>query len=105
MKFISIVGAREHNLKNIDVKIPRRSFTVVTGVSGSGKSSLVFDILFAEAQRRFMESLSSYARQFVEKLDKPDVDFVEGLSPLRFGRSEDLSQKPALNRRDDNGDI
>ena len=81
MKFISIVGAREHNLKNIDVKIPRRSFTVVTGVSGSGKSSLVFDILFAEAQRRFMESLSSYARQFVEKLDKPDVDFIEGLSP------------------------
>ena len=81
MKFISIVGAREHNLKNIDVRIPRQSFTVVTGVSGSGKSSLVFDILFAEAQRRFMESLSSYARQFVEKLDKPDVDFVEGLSP------------------------
>ena len=105
MKFISIIGAREHNLKNIDVKIPRRSFTVVTGVSGSGKSSLVFDILFAEAQRRFMESLSSYARQFVEKLDKPDVDFVEGLSPVCFGRPENLSQKPALNRRDDNGDI
>ncbi len=81
MKFINIIGAREHNLKNINVKIPRRSFTVVTGVSGSGKSSLVFDILFAEAQRRFMESLSSYARQFVEKLNKPDVDFIEGLSP------------------------
>ena len=81
MKFITITGAREHNLKNIDVRIPRRSLTVVTGVSGSGKSSLVFDILFAEAQRRFMESLSSYARQFVEKLDKPDVDFIEGLSP------------------------
>ena len=81
MKFIKIIGAREHNLKNVDAKIPRRSLTVVTGVSGSGKSSLVFDILFAEAQRRFMESLSSYARQFVEKLDKPDVDFVEGLSP------------------------
>ena len=81
MKFISITGAREHNLKNVDAKIPRRSLTVVTGVSGSGKSSLVFDILFAEAQRRFMESLSSYARQFVDKLDKPDVDFVEGLSP------------------------
>lgn len=81
MKFISITGAREHNLKNVDAKIPRRSLTVVTGVSGSGKSSLVFDILFAEAQRRFMESLSSYARQFVERLDKPDVDFVEGLSP------------------------
>ncbi len=81
MKFINITGAREHNLKNVDAKIPRRSLTVVTGVSGSGKSSLVFDILFAEAQRRFMESLSSYARQFVDKLDKPDVDFVEGLSP------------------------
>ena len=81
LKFISITGAREHNLKNVDAKIPRRSLTVVTGVSGSGKSSLVFDILFAEAQRRFMESLSSYARQFVDKLDKPDVDFVEGLSP------------------------
>lgn len=79
MKFINITGAREHNLKNVDAKIPRRSLTVVTGVSGSGKSSLVFDILFAEAQRRFMESLSSYARQFVERLDKPDVDFVEGL--------------------------
>ena len=81
MKFINITGAREHNLKNVDAKIPRQSLTVVTGVSGSGKSSLVFDILFAEAQRRFMESLSSYARQFVERLDKPDVDFVEGLSP------------------------
>lgn len=81
MKFIKIIGAREHNLKNVDAKIPRHSLTVVTGVSGSGKSSLVFDILFAEAQRRFMESLSSYARQFVEKLGKPDVDFVEGLSP------------------------
>ncbi len=81
MKTINIVGARQHNLKNINIKIPRSSLVVVTGVSGSGKSSLAFDTLFAEAQRRFMESLSSYARQFVEKLDKPDLDFIEGLSP------------------------
>ena len=81
MRNINIVGARQHNLKNIDVKIPRGSLVVVTGVSGSGKSSLAFDTLFAEAQRRFMESLSSYARQFVDKLDKPDLDFIEGLSP------------------------
>lgn len=81
MKYINIVGARQHNLKNINLKIPRDSFTVVTGVSGSGKSSLAFDTLFAEGQRRFMESLSSYARQFIEKLDKPDIDYIEGLSP------------------------
>ena len=81
MEYITITGARQHNLKNINLKIPRRSLTVVTGVSGSGKSSLAFDTLFAEGQRRFMESLSSYARQFVEKLDKPDVDYIEGLSP------------------------
>ncbi len=81
MKYINIVGARQHNLKNISLKIPRGSFTVVTGVSGSGKSSLAFDTLFAEGQRRFMESLSSYARQFIEKLDKPDIDYIEGLSP------------------------
>lgn len=81
MKTINIAGAREHNLKNIDVEIPRGNFIVITGVSGSGKSSLAFDTLFAEAQRRFMESLSSYARQFVDKLDKPDLDFIEGLSP------------------------
>lgn len=81
MNYISIKGARQHNLKDINLNIPRRSFTVVTGVSGSGKSSLAFDTLFAEGQRRFMESLSTYARQFVEKLEKPDVDYIEGLSP------------------------
>ena len=78
---ISIKGAKQHNLKNIDVDIKRNSFTVVTGVSGSGKSSLVFDTLFAEGQRRYVESLSSYARQFLGKLEKPKVDYIEGLAP------------------------
>ncbi len=78
---IFIKGARMHNLKNIDVQIPRNQLTVVTGVSGSGKSSLVFDTLFAEGQRRYVESLSAYARQFLGKMNKPDVDFIHGLSP------------------------
>ncbi len=81
MDFIYVKGARQNNLKNIDVKIPKFKFVVVTGVSGSGKSSLVFDILFAEGQRRYIECLSSYARQFIEQMPKPDVDVVEGLSP------------------------
>ncbi|MDT7906444.1 MAG: excinuclease ABC subunit UvrA [Candidatus Calescibacterium sp.] len=81
MDFIYIKGARQNNLKNIDLKIPKFKFVVVTGVSGSGKSSLVFDILFAEGQRRYVECLSSYARQFIEQMPKPDVDSVEGLSP------------------------
>ena len=78
---ISIHGAREHNLKDIDVKIPRNQMVVITGLSGSGKSTLAFDILFAEGQRRFLDSMSPYARQFVEQLEKPDVDLVEGLPP------------------------
>ena len=78
---IFIKGARMHNLKNIDVQIPRNQLTVVTGVSGSGKSSLVFDTLFAEGQRRYVESLSAYARQFLGKMNKPEVDFIHGLSP------------------------
>ncbi|MCB9261719.1 MAG: excinuclease ABC subunit UvrA [Flavobacteriales bacterium] len=80
-KVIEIKGARMHNLKNTDVKIKRNKFTVVTGVSGSGKSSLVFDTLYAEGQRRYVESLSSYARQFLGKLDKPEVDYIKGLTP------------------------
>ncbi|MEA1981214.1 MAG: excinuclease ABC subunit UvrA [candidate division Zixibacteria bacterium] len=80
-KFLFIKGAREHNLKNIDVKIPRNSLTVITGLSGSGKSSLAFDTIYAEGQRRYVESLSSYARQFLGLMEKPDVDFIEGLSP------------------------
>jgi excinuclease ABC subunit A len=78
---IAIHGAREHNLKNIDVQIPRDQMVVITGLSGSGKSTLAFDILFAEGQRRFLDSMSPYARQFVEQLEKPDVDLVEGLPP------------------------
>lgn len=81
MDYITLNGVRQHNLKNVDLQLPRRNFVVITGVSGSGKSSLAFDTIFAEGQRRFMESLSSYARQFVEKLDKPDFDSIEGLSP------------------------
>ena len=78
---IKIKGARVHNLKNIDVTIPRDKLVVVTGLSGSGKSSLAFDTIYAEGQRRYVESLSSYARQFLGQMDKPDVDYIEGLSP------------------------
>lgn len=80
-QFIKIKGARVHNLKNVDLEIPRNSLTVFTGLSGSGKSSLAFDTLYAEGQRRYVESLSAYARQFLERMDKPDVDYIEGLSP------------------------
>ena len=80
-KFINIVGAREHNLKNIDVSIPKDSITVITGLSGSGKSSLAFDTIYAEGLRRYVESLSAYARQFLDKMKKPKVDLIEGLSP------------------------
>ena len=80
-KFISICGARNHNLKNINVKIPRDKLVVITGVSGSGKSSLAFDTIYAEGQRRYVESLSSYARQFLDQMQKPDVDHIDGLSP------------------------
>ena len=80
-KFIEIRGAREHNLKSIDVDIPRDSLVVITGLSGSGKSSLAFDTIYAEGQRRYVESLSAYARQFLEQMEKPEVDSIEGLSP------------------------
>src|SRR5947207_4124423 len=78
---IQISGARQHNLKNLHVQIPREKLVVVTGLSGSGKSSLAFDTLYAEGQRRYVESLSAYARQFLDQMEKPDVDFIEGLSP------------------------
>ena len=80
-KYIKIRGAREHNLKGINVDIPRDEFVVLTGLSGSGKSSLAFDTIYAEGQRRYMESLSSYARQFLGQMEKPDVEKIEGLSP------------------------
>ena len=78
---IVIRGARQHNLKNINLEIPRNTLTVITGLSGSGKSSLAFDTIYAEGQRRYVESLSAYARQFLGLMDKPDVDYIEGLSP------------------------
>src|SRR6185312_12904843 len=78
---IIVRGARQHNLKGFDLEIPRRAFTVVTGPSGSGKSSLAFDTIYAEGQRRYVESLSAYARQFLERMEKPGVDSIDGLSP------------------------
>ena len=79
---ISIFGAKEHNLKNIDLKIPRNQLTVFTGLSGSGKSSLAFDTIFAEGQRRYIETFSSYVRQFIGNLERPEVDKIDGLSPV-----------------------
>ena len=79
---IQILGAREHNLKNIDIELPRNSFIVFTGLSGSGKSSLAFDTIFAEGQRRYIETFSAYARQFIGGLERPDVDQINGLSPV-----------------------
>jgi excinuclease ABC subunit A len=94
MESIIIRGAREHNLKNIDVVVPRNKFVVITGVSGSGKSSLAFDTIFAEGQRRYVESLSAYARQFLEQMEKPDVDSIEGLSPAISIEQRTTSRNP-----------
>lgn len=91
---IVVEGARVHNLKDVDVTIPRNKMTVVTGVSGSGKSSLAFDTIYAEGQRRYVESLSSYARQFLERMDKPDVDFIQGISPAMAIQQKNTSTNP-----------
>ena len=93
-KFISVHGAREHNLKNIDVEIPRDELVVITGLSGSGKSSLAFDTIYAEGQRRYVESLSAYARQFLQLMDKPDMDHIDGLSPAISIEQKTTSRNP-----------
>ena len=94
MKSIIIKGAREHNLKDITVTLPRDKFIVITGVSGSGKSTLAFDTIYAEGQRRYVESLSAYARQFLGQMDKPDVDSIEGLSPAISIEQKTTSKNP-----------
>ena len=91
---IRVRGARTHNLKNIDLDIPRNKLVVITGLSGSGKSSLAFDTLYAEGQRRYVESLSAYARQFLQLMDKPDVDVIEGLSPAISIEQKATSHNP-----------
>ncbi|MDU4874508.1 MAG: excinuclease ABC subunit UvrA, partial [Veillonella parvula] len=89
-----VKGARQHNLKNIDISLPRDQFIVLTGLSGSGKSSLAFDTIYAEGQRRYVESLSAYARQFLGQMDKPDVDYIEGLSPAISIDQKTTSRNP-----------
>ena len=91
---IEVLGAREHNLKNIDVSIPRNQLVVVTGISGSGKSSLAFDTIYAEGQRRYMESFSAYARSFLGNMERPDVDKIEGLSPVISIEQKTTSKNP-----------
>ncbi|MDH5174285.1 MAG: excinuclease ABC subunit UvrA, partial [Elusimicrobiota bacterium] len=91
---ITIKGAREHNLKNINLEIPRNKLVVITGLSGSGKSSLAFDTIYAEGQRRYVESLSAYARQFLGQMQKPDVDQIIGLSPAVAIQQKGLSRNP-----------
>ena len=93
-KYIKVLGSREHNLKNISVDIPKEEITVITGLSGSGKSSLAFDTIYAEGQRRYVESLSAYARQFLEMMQKPDVDQIEGLSPAISIEQKTTSKNP-----------
>ena len=94
LKKILIKGAKEHNLKNISLEIPKEKFVVITGLSGSGKSSLAFDTVYAEGQRRYVESLSAYARQFLDKMKKPNVDFIEGLSPAISIEQKNTSKNP-----------
>src|SRR5260370_41684271 len=91
---ISVRGARQHNLKNVDVEIPRNTLTVITGLSGSGTSSLAFDTIYAEGQRRYVETLSAYARQFLDQMERPDVDALDGLSPSISIEQKTTSRSP-----------
>ncbi|MBO6693489.1 MAG: excinuclease ABC subunit A, partial [Parvibaculum sp.] len=93
-RFIRVTGAREHNLRNVSVELPRDELIVITGLSGSGKSSLAFDTIYAEGQRRYVESLSAYARQFLEMMQKPDVDQIDGLSPAISIEQKTTSRNP-----------
>ncbi|HLP34140.1 MAG TPA: excinuclease ABC subunit UvrA, partial [Bacteroidia bacterium] len=93
-ELIEVLGAREHNLKNIDVTIPRNKLVVITGLSGSGKSSLAFDTIYAEGQRRYMESFSAYARQFIGNMERPDVDKIDGLSPVISIEQKTVNKNP-----------
>ena len=93
-KYIKIQGARAHNLKNINLKIPRNKFVVITGVSGSGKSSLAFDTIYAEGQRRYMETFSAYVRQFIGSIERPDIDKISGLSPVIAIEQKTTSKSP-----------
>ena len=94
---IIIRGAKEHNLKNVNLELPRNKFIVFTGLSGSGKSSLAFDTIYAEGQRRYVESLSSYARQFLGQMEKPNVEYIEGLSPAISIDQKKTSRNPPSN--------
>src|SRR5258706_17013 len=94
LKRITVHGARQHNLQNIDVDIPRNTFTVITGLSGSGKSSLAFDTIYAEGQRRYVETLSPYARQFLDQMERPEVDSIDGLSPAISIEQKTTSRSP-----------
>jgi excinuclease ABC subunit A len=91
---IEVIGAREHNLKNIDVTIPRNQLVVITGLSGSGKSSLAFDTIYAEGQRRYIETFGAYARQFIGEMERPDVDKINGLSPVISIEQKTVSRNP-----------
>ena len=93
-EYIEITGAREHNLQNIDLRIPRNKLVVITGISGSGKSSLAFDTIYAEGQRRYMDTFSSYARQFIGSMEKPDVEYISGLSPVISIEQKITSKNP-----------
>ena len=99
-EWITIRGAKQNNLKNVDVSIPSNQLTVITGVSGSGKSSLAFDTLYAEGQRRYVESLSAYARQFLERINKPQVDEITGHQPGYRDPAKERIPEPAINGRD-----